>query len=343
MLLAGNTDPTAAERFRREAQTAARLNHSHVVAVYDAGVHDGRGFLGMELVEGHSLAEELSARGVLEPVRVASIARQAASGLASAHRLGVIHRDIKPGNLLLSADDSLKIGDFGIASFADDPSAALTATGQVLDTSTYLAPERALGNSAEPGTDIYALGCVLYELTTGHLPFQADSTLGVVYQHVDALPAPPMRLCPELPGATSDYLLRMLAKDPAGRPTAEQTAHWFAAQHRTPESVPPRAPAAPAAPITKTARMAAAPPPGRRSVRRVSARAGAAGAVALGTAAVVGLTMNSNSGQPTPVATTPHPPRLCPHPPQTQSPPHLPVRRQRLPPPQRQRPPPRRP
>ncbi|MEU5444638.1 serine/threonine-protein kinase [Streptomyces griseofuscus] len=315
LLLPGNSDPTAADRFRREAQTAARLNHPHVVAVYDAGVHDGRGFLVMELVDGHSLSQELAAHTALDPGQVASLAAQTANGLAAAHRMGVVHRDIKPGNLLLSADGTLKIGDFGIASILDDPSAALTATGQVLGTSVYLAPERALGRPAEPASDVYALGYVLYQLATGHPPFHADSTLGVVYQHVDALPTPPIQLRPELPGVLSDYLLRMLAKDPAARPTAQQAADWFAAQHRTADRVLPSTQPASAAPISKTTRMAALPPPRRRRTRRGVALAGVAGAVALGTAAVIGLSMNSgdepasrgNGSTPGPSAPDPTP------------------------------------
>lgn len=301
LLLTAGDDPTAAERFRREARTAARLNHPHVVAVYDAGTHDGRGFLVMELVDGHSLSQELAAHTVLDPDRIAEIAAQAAAGLAAAHRMGVVHRDVKPGNLLLTADGSLKIGDFGIASFVDDPSAALTATGQVLGTSAYLAPERALGRPAEPASDVYALGCVLYELATGRPPFSADSTMGVVYQHVDALPPPPVRLRPALPGTLSDYLLQMLAKDPRVRPTADEAADRFAAYGRPADAVPPTtrpAPAAQAASVTGTVRMATAAPPRRGGARRGAALAGIAGALAVGTAAVVALTMNSGNDAP---------------------------------------------
>jgi serine/threonine protein kinase len=227
LLIGNETDEQAAARFRLEAQTAARLNHPHVVAVFDFGSWDDRFYLVMELVEGNSLAQELAAGGTFSPRRVAAIAGQAAAGLAAAHRQGVIHRDIKPGNLMLNADGTVKLGDFGIARFVDDASAALTSAGQIVGTSLYLAPERALGQPAGPGSDVYSLGCVLYQLLLGRAPFQADTSTAVLYMHVDSPPVPPSRLRPELPGALEDYLLRMLAKRPEDRPTAQEVADWF--------------------------------------------------------------------------------------------------------------------
>nr|WP_260860159.1 serine/threonine-protein kinase [Streptomyces cupreus] len=161
---------TDGERFRQEAQTAARLNHPHVVSVYDFGSHYGQLYLVMELVDGWSLAQERSLRGILDAQETARIGAQMAAGLAAAHRQGVIHRDIKPANVMLTADRAVKIADFGIARFADDAAATLTATGAILGTSAYLAPERALGRPAQPASDMYALGCVLYELLTGRPP-----------------------------------------------------------------------------------------------------------------------------------------------------------------------------
>ncbi|WP_369271762.1 serine/threonine-protein kinase [Streptomyces sp. R11] len=229
LLLPQDSDPTATSRFRLEAQTAARIAHPNVVGVRDFGEHENRLFLVMELVEGDSLARVASQFGALPAERVARIAAQAAAGLAAAHRQGIVHRDIKPGNLLLDADGTLKIGDFGIARFLDDPGAALTATGQIVGTSLYLAPERALGKPAGPASDVYALGCVLYQLLTGRPPFHADTAVAILHQHLDAVPVPPRELgVPGLPPAFESYLLGLLAKDPEHRPAAQQAADWFA-------------------------------------------------------------------------------------------------------------------
>ncbi|MGW0335896.1 protein kinase domain-containing protein [Streptomyces sp. NPDC003011] len=227
LLLPHDSDPTATSRFRLEAQTAGRLNHPYVVGVYDFGEYDGRLFLVMELVEGDSLARRLTAEGPLPAGQVARIAAQAAAGLAAAHQQGIVHRDIKPANLLLDPDGTLKIGDFGIARFVDDPSGALTTTGQIVGTSLYLAPERALGQTAAPACDVYALGCVLYQLLTGRPPFQADTAVAILHQHLDTAPVPPRQLGVRLPPAFENYLLGLLAKQPEDRPTAQQVAEWF--------------------------------------------------------------------------------------------------------------------
>ncbi|MEU5210296.1 protein kinase [Streptomyces sp. NPDC020742] len=227
LLLPHDSDPTAPSRFRLEAQTAGRLSHPHVVAVLDFGEHEDRLFLVMELVDGDSLADRLTVSGPLPAEHVAHIAAQAALGLAAAHRQGIVHRDIKPANLLLGADGTLKIGDFGIARFLDDPGAALTATGQIVGTSLYLAPERALGRTAGPASDVYSLGCVLYQLLTGRPPFQADGALAVLRQHLDAAPVPPRQLGVDLAPAFESYLLGLLAKESESRPTADEVADWF--------------------------------------------------------------------------------------------------------------------
>ncbi|TKA11829.1 serine/threonine protein kinase [Actinacidiphila oryziradicis] len=211
-------------RFRLEAWTAARLNHPHVVAVYDFGADQDRLYLVMELLDGRSLADELAEYIRLSPERVAAIGAQVAAGLAAAHSEGVLHRDVKPANLLVASDDTVKIADFGIARFADESALDLTATGQVIGTSSYLAPERALGRVGGPAADMYALGCVLYELLTGRPPFQADTATAVVYQHVDAAPVPARRHRPDLPEQLDALVLSLLAKDPGERPTAQQTA-----------------------------------------------------------------------------------------------------------------------
>ncbi|MER6533786.1 protein kinase [Streptomyces sp900105755] len=244
LLLAQNTDPTAAARFRLEAQTAGRLRHPHVVGVVDFGEQDGRLFLVMELVEGDSLQHVLAQAGSLPAEEVARIAAQAAAGLAVAHEQGIVHRDIKPGNLLLDAVGSVKIGDFGIARFMDDPAGGLTATGQIVGTSLYIAPERALGQPAGPPSDVYSLGCVLYQLLTGRVPFHAASAIAVLHHHLDTPPVPPRELGIALPPAFENYLLGLLAKRPEDRPTASRTAEWFAAGswRGRPEPLPAAAP-----------------------------------------------------------------------------------------------------
>ncbi|MFE0673063.1 serine/threonine-protein kinase [Streptomyces sp. NPDC058867] len=242
LLRADRPDPSAAtdvERLRREARTAGRLNDAHVVTVYDFGSDDGRIHLVMELVDGHSLAQERAARGTLEPWEAAAIVAQTASGLAAAHRLGVIHRDIKPANVMLAADRSVKITDFGIARFANEMACSLTATGQVVGSAAYLAPERALGRPAEPASDVYSLGCVLYELLTGTVPFTGVTAVTVVGLHVEAFPVPPDQLRPGIPAELSDYVLRLLAKDPALRPTAHEVAQWLASPERRERSARP--------------------------------------------------------------------------------------------------------
>ncbi|MET8681124.1 serine/threonine-protein kinase [Streptomyces sp. NPDC004647] len=301
LLLNADIDPEAAERFRLEAQTAGRLNDAHLVTVYDFGSHDHRFYLVMELIDGQSLAHELAAQGVLEPQRVADIAGQTAAGLAAAHRQGVIHHDIKPSNLLLTADGTVKIADFGIARFADETTATLSSTSRMMGTSKYLAPERGLGRTTTgPPSDVYSLGCVLYELLTGRPPFHGDHPAAVVYQHVDAPPAPPGELRPGLPEAFEDYLLRMLAKEPGRRPTAEQVANWFTSsawQEDRPEH-------ARRAGLTGAAGRISGPsqPPRARGVRLPPRKAliGFAGAVAIGTAAMVG--MPENTGRVAPVS-----------------------------------------
>ncbi|WP_327406004.1 serine/threonine protein kinase [Streptomyces sp. NBC_01288] len=228
LLHSQNSEPTATARFRLEAQTAGRLSHPHVVGVLDFGEQEGRLYLVMELVEGDSLSHVLAQAGSLPAEHVAHIAAQSAAGLSAAHDQGIVHRDIKPGNLLLGADGSVKIADFGIAHFMNDPSGALTATGQIVGTSLYIAPERALGQSAGPPSDVYSLGCVLYQLLTGQPPFRAGSAIAVLHHHLDTPPVPPRELGVGLPPAFENYLLGLLAKLPEDRPTARQVAEWFA-------------------------------------------------------------------------------------------------------------------
>lgn len=224
LLLPTDRDSSATERFQREARAAARLSDPHVVSVYDFGQHGDGFFLVMELVEGRDVSRELEDDGPLPKDRATDIVEQAAQGLAAAHRVDVVHRDVKPGNLLVGADGIVKVADFGIASVPGQGATTLTATGQIIGSSRYLAPERARGGRAGQPSDVYALGCVLYQLVTGQPPFTADNPTAILYQHVDTDPVPPSAERPELAGAFEQVLLRMLAKDPAERPTAAEIA-----------------------------------------------------------------------------------------------------------------------
>ncbi|HEY0470012.1 MAG TPA: protein kinase [Kribbella sp.] len=214
----------AKERFLREARAAAMVDDPHVVAALDFGHHGEGYFLAMELVEGHSVSEELRTYGPLPADRAVDIVRQAAAGLAAAHQHGIVHRDIKPGNLLLTGDGQVKVADFGIVRFLTDTTTTLTSTGQIVGTSHYLAPERALGRPAGTASDVYALGCVLYQLVTGQPPFVADDPAAIMYQHVEMNPARPSLVQPQLAGAFEELLYWMLAKEPDHRPTARQVA-----------------------------------------------------------------------------------------------------------------------
>ncbi|WP_327270744.1 protein kinase [Streptomyces sp. NBC_01218] len=227
LLLGDRADSSSTARFRLEAQTAARLSHPHLVAVFDFGTWEDRLYLVMELVEGRSLGDLLEAQESVHPEQVARIAGDAAAGLAAAHRQGVVHRDIKPGNLMLDAEGSVKIGDFGIAQFVDDPSTALTTAGQIVGTSLYLAPERALGRTAGADSDMYSLGCVIYHLLLGRPPFRSDTSTATLYQHVDTPPVPLREQGVDISPAFDTYLLSLLAKKPEERPTAQEVADWF--------------------------------------------------------------------------------------------------------------------
>ena len=217
------TDPAFVERFRREAQSAANLNHPNIVSVYDWGQEQGTYFIVMEYIEGRSLADIIRNEGPLHPKRAAEVASDIAAALGFAHRNGVVHRDIKPGNVLISPTGQVKVADFGIAralnASAEDN---LTQAGSVMGTATYFAPEQAQGLPLDPRSDLYSLGVVLYEMVTGRPPFAGESPVAIAYKHVQEQPAPPRHANTDVPVPLEAVIMRLLAKNPASRyPSAE--------------------------------------------------------------------------------------------------------------------------
>jgi len=207
------------ERFRREATSAAGLSHPNIVQVYDRGeAPDGTCYIAMEYVSGGTLKERLDERGPMEPERALAVAGQVAEALWAAHERGVIHRDIKPQNILITDMGHLKVTDFGIARAAS--AATISATNAVFGTAGYLSPEQALGEPATPRSDLYSLGIVLYELLTGVVPYRADNPVAVCMKHVTEPLTPPRRLDHTIPEAVDALVVKMLAKDPADRPAS---------------------------------------------------------------------------------------------------------------------------
>jgi len=235
-------DETFRTRFLREARLAARLSHPNVVKVYDVGESDdGRRYIVMEHVDGASLAEVVADRGRLAPDEAAALAIQACHGLAHAHAHGLVHRDVKPQNLLLREDGTLKVADFGIARGAE--ARALTQAGTVLGTAAYLSPEQAAGEEVTSAADVYSLGAVLYELLTGRPPYELVSLTDLAEKQAAGAITPIGELAPGVPPHIENAVLRSLARDPASRPpSAEAFADELAERATAPTLVarPPR-------------------------------------------------------------------------------------------------------
>ncbi len=214
-------DPAAAERFRREARATASLSHDHIVTVFDTGIDEGHAFLVMELLPHGTLAGELARRGPLPVDEVREIGAQVASALQAAHAAGLVHRDIKPGNIARADDGRIKVLDFGITRLLDeahDEAGPLTSPDSILGTPQYLSPEQARGDAGDARSDLYALGCVLFTLLVGHPPYQGDSNLATLAMHTSA-PVPNLAaLRPDAPAPLVALVTALLSKDPEERP-----------------------------------------------------------------------------------------------------------------------------
>lgn len=214
----GRDDPVAAGRFRTEAQATAALSHPNVVTIFDLGVDGPMAFLVMELLPGPTLATLVTDLGPLPVFEALLLAEQAAAGLSAAHQAGVVHRDVKPSNLVLDADNRLKVVDFGIARLAQSTSSGLTAANTVVGSAHYLSPEQAEGAPVDPRTDLYALGCVLMTLLTGEPPFAGEHPLSVLHQHLNADPPRLSSRRADIPPQLDSLVGELLAKDPTHRP-----------------------------------------------------------------------------------------------------------------------------
>ncbi len=214
-------DQTFQARFRREAQSAASLNHPSIVAVYDTG-EDMVGsvpvpYIVMEFVDGRTLRDLLRDDRRLLPERALEITDGVLRALDYSHRNGIVHRDIKPGNVMLTRSGDVKVMDFGIARAVADSQMTMTQTAQVIGTAQYLSPEQARGERVDARSDLYSTGCLLYELLTGRPPFTGDSPVAIAYQHVKEEPVPPSQIDPEVPAWADAIVLKAMRKDPADR------------------------------------------------------------------------------------------------------------------------------
>ena len=202
-------------RFRREAQAAARLSHPNIVGVYDTGADGDTQFIVMEYIEGRTLASFLAAGGRPTPMQSVELTRRIAVALQVAHAQGIVHRDIKPANVMVTREGAVKVMDFGIARMQSDATAPQTSS--VIGTPAYFSPEQAQGNPVDARSDIYSLGCVLYELLAQRPPFTGDTPVAIAYKQVNEMPVPPSQVNPDIPPRLDAVVMKCMAKNPANR------------------------------------------------------------------------------------------------------------------------------
>jgi serine/threonine-protein kinase len=303
------SDADFAARFRRESQVAARLREPHVVPIHDYGEIDGQLYIDMRLVEGADLAELIKNEGRLPPQRAVRIVEQVAGALDAAHADGLVHRDVKPSNVLVTGDDHVYLADFGIAHSVS--STTLTGTGAAVGTLDYMAPERFLSGKGDRRVDVYALGCLLYEALTGRKPFLGEGLAAQMYAHVHAPPPRPSLVQPGLPPALDEVIARALAKSPDDRFASAGALGTAARAALTSAPWGPRSAPAPAStqvgPPSVLVPASSGPGPWRRRAivaMVVAALSLVAAGVAIGTAVTRGSGSTTAAGATTTSATS---------------------------------------
>jgi serine/threonine protein kinase len=210
-------NPTAVQRFKQELLLASKITHKNVLRIHDLGEFGGTRFISMALIEGEDLHHLLTRLGKLPLERALTIARQLCAGLDAAHSEGVVHRDLKPQNILLDSEEHAYISDFGLSKSFESDLTGMTRSGEMLGTPRYMAPEQVKGGKIDNRADLYALGLILYEMVTGDIPFQADSTVQFIYKHVHEQPRDPRELNKEVPEWLARVIMKCLEKDPGAR------------------------------------------------------------------------------------------------------------------------------